>query len=265
MLQSMSYRPVQDMKLWHTKKMAITKGDKCSYFRSCAALPDGSVVFADENNRRLIIMGIDRNHSYDLELSDKPFDIESIGSNNIAVSYGNINKLEVWDLDQKCVLSKLKLKGFCSGLTHIDNKLYVLVFNHGIQVIDLGTLSVIKEIPTSDATFTIASCYDRLYYIDLRLKILFCINQNGLLIWKIKSENLDECQTLTIDTHGNVFATAPHLNKIISVSADGTRIQTLLDFKDGFHLPAAIHYDKVNKRLLICERENCNALLYSFI
>lgn len=254
------------MKLWKTKSLNMNKGNRCSYVRSCTILPNGSIIVVDENNSRIVVWSQDKTYPHDLQLSNKPFDVEHIGSNKVAVSYGIAKYIEILDIETSVVDKTLKLKGFCSGLTHIADRLYVLVFGHGIKIVNLFTLSVLNEIPlNAKKTFSITSCKDFLYCLDLGNDAIFCIDVNGVLIWNFKSPALHECQALTADVQGNIFVAAPHTNQILSISADGRDIKKLLDYKNGIMLPSAIYYDKTEKRLLVCDRDSCKATLYNFM
>lgn len=264
----MSYIPnnrsIDDMKLWSVKRFDVKAGQKCCYIRSCAILPNKQLIFADENNQRLVVVGTDGKHVCDMIVSQRPFDIEPIDSAKIAVSYGIAKYIEVINIEDKKVESRMELKGFCSGLTLVNGKLLVLVNGHGIQEIDLTIKTVTSlELPVKQS-FVITSGGERLYCADLQSNSLCCY-MSGILVWRLTSPLLHISQAISADEYGNVFLTETDTNQIVAISFDGANTRKLLDDKQGINLPSAVYYDKSTKHLLVCNRENGRAFLYSLM
>lgn len=257
-------RAIDDMKLWSVKCLNVKAGQKCCYIRSCAILPNKQLIFADENNQRLVVIGNDGNHVFDIIVSHRPFDIEPIDSEKIAVSYGMAKYIEIINIGNKKVESRMNLKGFCSGITLVNGKLLVLVNGHGIQEIDLMKRTITSlELPVKQS-FVITSGGDRLYCADLKSNSLCCY-MSGILVWRLTSPLLQISQAISADACGNVFLAETDSNQIVAISCDGGNTRKLLDDKQGIILPSAVYYDKSTKHLLVCNRENGRAFLYSLM
>ncbi|CAC5400824.1 unnamed protein product [Mytilus coruscus] len=88
---------------------------------------------------------------------------------------------------------------------------------------------------------------------------------SGILVWRLTSPLLQISQAISADAYGNVFLAETDSNQIVAISCDGGNTRKLLDDKQGIILPSAVYYDKSTKHLLVCNRENGRAFLYSLM
>lgn len=263
----MPYRSIGDMKIWLKQniKLQSSSDTKCSYIRSCLISPTKEIVFADENNKRLIVYSKDGVFARDMCLSGRPFDLETIDSDRIVVSYGIGKYVEIINLQDGHVDKRMKLNGFCSGISYLNGKLFVLVNGIGIQEIDLVKNTMTTLEANVGKAFVLTTTENRIYYTDLETNTLCCCNMTGMPLWDVTSHLFDCSQSISADVFGNVFIAATQSNQIVAISSDGQNIRKFLDDKQGIILPAAVYYDKSDKCLLICNRDSGQAYMYNLM
>lgn len=261
------YRSIGDMKIWLKQniKLRSRSDTKYPYIRSCLISPTKEIVFADEHNKRLIVYSKDGVFTRDICLSGRPFDLETIYSDRIVVSYGIGKYVEIINLQNGKVDKRMKLNGFCSGISYLNGRLFVLVNGIGIQEIDLVKNTMTTLEANVGKAFVLTTTENRIYYTDLETNTLCCCDMTGMPLWDVTSPLLDCIQSISADVFGNVFMAATQSNQIVAISSDGQNIRKFLDDKQGIILPVAVYYDKSDKCLLICNRDSRQAYMYNLM
>ena len=104
----------------------------------CAILQNGDVLIADFYGKKQL-MQYSRYGSRvkDIPLSSEPFDFTFIDSDLVAITYGNKCYAEIFNLTYHTVEKTIPTKGRCWGISHQDGKLWIIVGNRGIILLNV--------------------------------------------------------------------------------------------------------------------------------
>ncbi|CAG2228335.1 unnamed protein product [Mytilus edulis] len=160
---------------------------------------------------------VDGRHIRDIPVSDKPFDLAIIDSDNIAVSYEN-NGMEILNINNKMVHAKVTFEYGCFGISYQNGNIYILVCNKGIVEMDVS----------GKRLRTIGGKYAKVY----------CCSMMGEDIWTFTDQSLVDPRGLSADGDGNVFVVGSDSNNLMMIQHDGKVSKTLLTESDGLNHPA---------------------------
>lgn len=259
-------RSVYDTKLQLRKKFKIEQHGKQMFIAGCTILPNGNMLIANyTENNVLMEYNEDGHFIRDIPVSVKPCDLTVIDTYHIAVSYNTSYYIEVINLKNMTVLQKVKFKDYCRGISHTDGKIYVVVRNEGIVVLDLGgsTLDTIKC--DSADVYNITTSKTRIYYTQLKQNTIYCCNTTGEEIWNFKDKSLISPGGIAVDRDQNIFVVGIDSNNLMMIQNDGKVSKTLLTETDGLKEPMRLCYDKKKNILLVCNKQNRSAFSFTVI
>ncbi|VDI63521.1 Hypothetical predicted protein [Mytilus galloprovincialis] len=259
-IQVQTRRSVHNTELLLRKQFIIVQKGKTMNILGCAILANGNSLFAVKN----LLMEYNKDGIFvrDIPVSEEPWDLTVIDTDQIAVSYKYLNYIEVIDLKKMAVLNTMTLKNNCRGISYSDGKIYVVVDGSGIEVLDMeGT--ILNTIKCDKNAFHIATIDDIIYYTAPMSNTVHCCNTAGNRIWNFKDRSLSTPGGIASDSFKNVFVVGIHSNNLMILQKDGTVSKTLLTEADGLDRPVRLYYNKETNILLLCNQTNGFAFLYS--
>ncbi|CAG2213999.1 unnamed protein product [Mytilus edulis] len=250
----------------------------------CLILPNGHVLisvlrrFDEIHSRCLIEYNKEGNHINDIRLSKDPFDLTLIDSDRIAITYGKglLYKNIISNFFAKSILrveiknithgssNKILVNNSCWGISHQDGRLYVIVEEEGILVVDVsGNILNSLRINTCNAKYISTSKHIICYSDDVENSV-HCCNMDGQEMWVFQLNSISICPAgLSVVHNNDICVVCCTSNNITLIHCDGTESKTLVTADDGLNEVKALHYDKHSKTLLVCDKTN--ATLYKVV
>lgn len=220
------------------------------------------LVFADKYNKSLLIYSEDGSFIRSIKLSRAPRSLSVINDIDVAISYSQ-HYIEILGIATGQVNRKIQTGGKTFGLSFIDELLYVLIDNKNIEVMKL-TNEKIKSFPChKSSNRSITTNEDRLFLTGCRTDSVFCCDLNGTFMWEFKNKKMKLPDGLTTDGNGNTYVTGYHTDNVVVISPDGKNHKELLTVKNGLRKPTGIYYDRLSNWLLVCNKWNGHAFLYT--
>lgn len=233
------------------------------WISGCTILPDGQILIADYRGKRQLMQYGTQGTSYlDIPVSANPFDLTLIETERVGISYGHAGYIEILNISSRKVEKRIELNDCCCGISCHDEKLYVVVDNHGIVVVNLeGNFINTIRIGIDDVE-RITTKRDRIYYTHFKKDIVKCCTLTGDEIWSFHDDSVNLALGIAVDSNGNVFVLGKDSNNLTVISHDGKTSKTLLTVSDGLAIPRAICYSEVQKLLLVCNEDNRQAFCF---
>ncbi|XP_071177796.1 protein wech-like [Mytilus edulis] len=96
---------------------------------------------------------------------------------------------------------------------------------------------------------------DKLYLSEYTKDNIYCIKEDGTIIFTFSSKNLKGPDGITSDGKGNIYIVGRSSNNIHRLSSDGTSSEVVLRQEDGLNEPIAICFSKDYRKLLVSNNE----------
>lgn len=259
------------VQLTHVCDVNIKKGKNAMNITGCAILPDDRLIFSDYGNKRLVVHKPDGAFFLSIRLSESPYDISVLDQNTVIVSYNTkrrylLDAVYIEPLEIDTIYSESSPHN-CWGVSCSSGLIYVVFYPEGIRQLNRRG-EVMKTIPISvHHVYHINAFQDRIYYTVRKNNAVCCCDMNGILLWEFQDSELQcnpKCSPgLTIDNEGNVFVVGVDENVILHISQDGNHSSTVLDKSNNLDMPTAVCFHTFSRRLLITNRENGRAVIFS--
>ncbi|XP_052092871.1 uncharacterized protein LOC127729206 [Mytilus californianus] len=233
----------------HLKQKFDIKGSEKT-ITACTILHDDTVIIADYfGSGKLLEYNNNGKHIRDIPVSAKPFDITAVDTDRIAVTYPGANYLVIINTKNDSERKKIQCSFNGRGISFQDQKLYVVVYKEGIEVMDLNG----KKLNTivngiSLGVFSITTTRERIYYTDNNSRTVHCCSMTGKEIWVFKDQSISSPRCLSVDTNQNVFVVGQH--NLTLIQHDGKDSKVLLTDHDELDKPGAVYYCKEKK--IVC-------------
>ncbi|VDI42410.1 Hypothetical predicted protein [Mytilus galloprovincialis] len=264
-LPAQNRRSVHDTRLQFRKKITIKQNGKNMYISGCTILSNGNLLIADsKGNNILLEYNDDGKFIRDTPVSAQPYNIALIDNDRVVVSYGNLQYIEIIDLNTTIVIKRLKLQNDCLGISYRDGKIYVEVSGEGIVVLDMEG-SVLNTINCNNKdVVNITTSKLKIFYTGLNRNTVYCCNSTGEEIWSFKDKSLLFPGGIAVDPDQNVFFVDINSNNLLMLQDGGKVSKTLLTEADGIQRPSRVFYNKEKSLLLVCKSKN-SVFLFSVI
>ncbi|XP_052106160.1 uncharacterized protein LOC127738810 [Mytilus californianus] len=263
-MQVQPRRSVHDTKLQLRRKFTIKQTGNEMYIAGCTILANGNLLIADHNGQNVLMeYNEDGNFIRDIPVSARPWDLTVIDTDHIAVSYRALCYIEVIDIRKK-IVKTVKFKNYCGGISYNDGKIYVVVKNEGIVVLDMDGTKI-NTIKCSTDVYDITTSQSRIYFTQMKQHTVNCCTGTGEEIWNFEDILLNSPGGIAVDKNQNLFVVGKHSNNLLMVQDDGKLSKTLRTEADGFNQPRCVCYNKEKNILLVCNSRYGSAFLFSVI
>ena len=235
-----------------------------------AFLPNGNIVLADFNNKRLKLFDVNlKNLSYvDLKVSPQNLCTRQQES-EVYVTFNDssnfqhgIKVVTVNEDNAMTVVRVIKLSDPCYGISSNNGGLAVVVNTSDGWQIHLVTLKgVLKACvkPESGSKKLLIRPDHIAIAKDLRLLIsdrgnnsVFCFNTNGDLIFQYS--RLRQPMGMALDSQGSIFVACPGM--VQQINMGGERIASLMGQEDTGFPPICLSYDEDDSLLVVAGQSN---------
>jgi DNA-binding beta-propeller fold protein YncE len=257
---------IEDVKLVLKQPIEISGQTDSMNISGCDLLSIGHVLLADcIGEKQLMQHNSDGKHVKDIQLSNEQYDLTTIDSQHIAVTYGVEGYIEIINIITDEVETIIKTGDRCLGISYFDGKLYTVVGWQAILVTDLcgKTLTTIELY--TDHAGCIATNKDGIVYSDFVNNTVTYCTFEGKRIWEFRSESVSFPRGLAFDNNQNVFVAGSDSNNVTIISRDGKTSRTVLTESNGLEYPRAVSFDKRHGLLLVCNVGNKKAAIFEVI
>lgn len=251
-------RFVNDTSLQLRKKFEIKKNGNTMYISGCELLANGN------NNGHNFLMEYNEEGHFirDIPVEANPYDLTVINTDRIAVSYSPLSFIEFIDLKKNIVLKRVEFENQCRGISYSDGKIYSIVRNEGIMVLDIdGTL--LDTIHCGKSVYNVTTTKTRIYYTHKDSSTVYCCTTTVEIIWKFQDALLNKPSGIAADRYQNAFVVGHHSSNLLMLQDDGKVSKTLLTAEDGLKEPTRVCYNKKLNHLLVCNGRNGTAFVFS--
>ncbi|VDI76335.1 Hypothetical predicted protein [Mytilus galloprovincialis] len=253
-------KDINNVRLQFKYRFEVKKYDLPMWLSGCAILPSGNLLIADYLARGVLMeYSEDGKLVRNIPCSDEPFDLTVIDNDRIAVTYGDIQNMEILNIKNIKVERKVKFEKDCYGISYQDNKLFISIVSDIVITDIMG--KVLKTFNTN-CGFYLTTTKDRIYFT--RKSSVISISMTGETIWERTEKSSGDLQDITVDDHENVFVTDMKSDALIVIQHDGQFSRNLLTNTDGLYNPYVLHYNKDKKKLLVCNEAEL-AFLYNIV
>ncbi|VDI29479.1 Hypothetical predicted protein [Mytilus galloprovincialis] len=219
---------------------------------SMAISGENELMLCDIKKSRIILFDTaDIYRSY-IKLTDKPWDIASLGQSSAVVSSRDIDSIHFIDLKNMSYIKNVKVSDSSKGaiattddsiLVGAEGKIHVLDHNGSemkiITVPAQGTVSYICTPSVDSICFCDGSDETK------------CVTFDGELAFKYQSPELEKTKTVTADNSGNIYIVGENSHNIHHLSRDGKFIDIVLSDHDKLYYPIAITFSKDNSKFYV--------------
>ena len=250
-----------------TRKTTVnfqTKDKGIIRIADCDILPDGKLVFAEQEGKRLLMFSNNGNYEKDIvRFSGKPFEVSYTGENIVAVT--------IWDNHEivfvNVITNTVDIGYRCWGTDFNMNRL-------AIRVIQLPTLSHIVYLDpkgklidrvniTGGNAAHIALRDDTIKCTDWNTNTIYCYTLTRQDIWAFKDENvLRRPMGIALDKNRNVYVAGMGTNNVVVLSPDGKNCKQILTNSDGLNQPISLRINIDRSELLVCNVSGPAFLFY---
>ncbi|XP_063420872.1 E3 ubiquitin-protein ligase TRIM22-like [Mytilus trossulus] len=218
---------------------------------ACIITSDDRVIIADYYGRgKFMEYNNEGKYIRDIPVPDKPYDLTTVDTDRIAVTYPRATYLEIINTKNYSERQKVPCSLVSWIIAYQDQKLYVVVYKKGIEVMDLNGKklnTIVTDIESS--LFGITTTSDKIYYTDINNRV-HCCSLTGQEIWVFKDRSISKPKGISVDNNQNVFVLGQQSNNLSVIQHDGKDSKVLLTDRDGLHNPRAVYYNKEKK--IVC-------------
>ncbi|VDI66941.1 Hypothetical predicted protein [Mytilus galloprovincialis] len=239
-----------EIEINHTDKVIV----------DCAIIND-KLLFIWLDISKINIHNTDGTFDKDMNLSCKPLKLSPIDDDTVAVLCDN-GTIKFITLPKGIEQTSINTRRNCIGMSYMNGLLYVVVDGESIDVFSIdGNIIRTCRCPSSSIE-NIAVTKDKIFLTDWFHEGLYCCDLYGRITWTCFNNDQILRQGLTTDDDGNIYVAGLYSQNVFVISSDGNRQTKLLSSSNGIDLPAAIHFDKILKYLLVCNADNGHAFLF---
>ena len=254
-----------------TKKATVdfhpkVKGRLCIHCSDI--LPDGKLVFAEREGKRLLMFSNNGFYEKDIaRFSGRPFGVSYTGENIVAVTIWDNHEVVFVNVITNTITNTVDIGYLCYGTDFNMNHLAIRVIqpptsSHIVYLDPKGKLIDRVNIPGMNST-NISLRDDTINCTDSVTNTIYCHKLTGQQIWTFKEQSvLREPRGIALDKNRNVYVAGYETNNVVVLSSEGKNCRQILTKSDGLDKPYSLRINIDRSELLVCN-ENGLAFLFS--
>jgi hypothetical protein len=253
---------INDIKLTLYSNINIKK-EISNTSTGCVICPNGKMVLADRNSKKLVILNNDGTLDKKITCSPyDPHDVTLIDDSTVAVSTSN--DIRIINIDTKRTERVINTTGMCYGIEYHNGTLLLCEKSRGLIKMELSDgriTTLVEDAKLPDQSF-VTTFGDKIFQTNHKHNSVTCYAKNGEKLWEFQNGSvLRQPLGVAVDNNCNIYVTSGNYKKVIVLSPDGKLWRQLLDPKDGMRCPYAIYIDKTTNNILITSYDD-RAFLY---
>ena len=249
-----------------TRKTTVnfqTRDKKSVFISGCDILPDGKLVFAEKEGRRLLMFSDNGNYEKDIvRFSGTPFEVSYTGENIVAVTISNKRKVVFVNVITNTITNTVDIGHKCWGTDFNMNRLAIRVIqlqvpttDHIVYLDPKGKWIDRVNIPGEYST-NISLRDDTIKCTDWKTSTIYCYTLTGQQTWAFKDKNLlREPVGIALDKNRNVYVAGKGTNNVVVLSPDGRNCRQILTKSDGLDEPYSLRINIDRSELLVCNTD----------
>ncbi|XP_060592489.1 uncharacterized protein LOC132747176 isoform X2 [Ruditapes philippinarum] len=232
------------------------KNDKIQpYICDVCQLPDGTIILADDNNKRIKRLDVNYNNKDCFDLETHPRGICCTGNNEVAVKLYNS---KVWFISVGSSLSKVRditvTHGNYHGMTYFAGQLWVSDVNcvnvystSGSLLYSIGSDVNGQRIFTSIEQMTVSG--ENVFVADSSHGLV-CLTRDGTVKRELSDKLLTDTRGVCVSNDGIVFIAGCSSHNIMMFDSDGKCLGELVSKDSGLVQPLSLLFDDKRKCLV---------------
>lgn len=260
----MRLRPLKEANAVPLQKfldMNVSNSSNC-LITGCTISPGGRLFICNYNGQCGSLSEYNTNDGLFvciIPTADPPYDVTTIDTDTIAVTFGSKSYLQMININTKQA-ARVELNGSCFGISFQGERLYIVVTGVGIVVVNIlgEVLHTIKV--NVNNVYHLSTTRDRIYYTDLNKNTMNCLTMNGREIWTFTEPAIVSPRGLSTVNNKNVLVVGLTSKTLSLIRHDGKDSKTLLTTSDGLCYLRAMNYDEDQKVLCLGNGSGCVSL-----
>ena len=244
-----------------TRKTTVnfqTKDKKRVFIAGCHILPDGKLLFIDQEGKRLLMYSNNGNYGKVIVLfSGTPFEVSYTGENIVAVTICDKHEVVFVNVITHRIKNKVDIGHECWGTDFNMNRLAIRVIqsptSSRIVYLDRKGKLIDQDYIPGENTTNISLRDDSINCTDSATNTIYSNTLTGQQIWAFKDENvLREPRGIALDKNKNVYVAGSSTNNVVVLSPDGSNCREILTQSDGLDIPFSLRINIDRNELLVC-------------
>jgi hypothetical protein len=190
----------------------------------CDILPDGKLVFTDQEGKRLLMFSNNGNYEKDIvRFSGKPFEVSYTGEHIVAVTIWDKHEVVFVNVITNTITNTVDVGYECWGTDFNMNRLAIRVMqrptpSHIVYLDDKGKLIDRVNIPGENST-NISLRDDIIKCTDWKTNTIYCYTLTGQEMWAFKDEHvLQAPRGIVLDKNRNIYVAGSQTNNVVVLS-----------------------------------------------
>ncbi|VDI58211.1 Hypothetical predicted protein [Mytilus galloprovincialis] len=253
-------------------KQKIMLPKNATNITGCQILPNGHLLFVDKALKQLIKY---KNKDNDIEtvmtFGDTPYYVCYIKENTVAVTLPKSHKILKIDLVSREIVKTIVRENNtkCYGIDSNGKVIVVAEYldgfnqNESVYILDLEGRELRCINMNSKFWEGLTMFKDKFYCTNWNSNKVLSMQDDGDTLWENDTKELSKPIGIAIDNNQCIYVACEKNSKIIIISPDGLTSRILLSTADEINEPTDISIDRETQSLLVSNRRNGVAFLFS--
>ncbi|XP_063405821.1 uncharacterized protein LOC134689781 [Mytilus trossulus] len=212
---------------------------------SMAISGENELMLCDIKKSRIILFDTaDIYRSY-IKLTNKPWDIASLGHSSAVVSSRDVDSIHFIDLNNTSFIKSVEVQDSSKGAIATTDESILVGAKGKIHVLDHegSEMKIITVSAEGTVSYICTPSVDSICYSDGSDETK-CVTLDGEPVFKYQSPELVKTKTVTADKSGHIYIVGEDSHNIHHLSRDGKLIDIVLSDDDQLYCPIAITFSK---------------------
>ena len=244
-----------------TKKTTVnfqTKDKGNIRIAGCDILPDGKLVFAEREDKLLLMFSNNGNYEKDIvRFSGVPYEVSYTGENIVAVTIYDKREVVFVNVITNIITNTVYIGHQCCGTDFNLNRLAIRAIqdstsSHIVYLDPTGKLIDRVNITGLNSTH-ISLRDDTIKCTDWKTNTIYCYTLTGQQMWAFKDENVLRAPIgIALDKNKNVYVAGRETNNVVVLSPDGENCREMVSNSEGLNKPYSLRINIDRSELLVC-------------
>ncbi|XP_063411381.1 uncharacterized protein LOC134694305 [Mytilus trossulus] len=232
------------------------------YIKSGCFIPDDRLLLCRYTDKQLFVCKLDGSKSSMIDLDNEIFSICLYDKTHAVISVGEAG-IQIIDLTSLKPGRRIKVKGNCSGITSVKDKIWVNNKPYTLTIVDIDG-KVLKVVRTTFNPWEICANQDGdVYCTDKESDKVYVVTSDGKEREIYNSPDMRTvADVVAVDDRGDVYVAGCVSNNIHRISNDGQKNDIVLSADDGIFEPTGLSYNNETKELFVLNNRHKSINIY---